>query len=61
MRLSRDVGDVIMDLNGVEQSSSMPLGGADNITVNDLTGTGVTQVAIDLGATAAAVTVRRTP
>ena len=28
----------------------MPLGGADNITVNDLTGTGVTQVAIDLSA-----------
>ena len=27
------------------------LGGADNITVNDLTGTGVTQVAIDLSAT----------
>ena len=32
-------------------SSSTPLGGADTVTVNDLTGTDVTQVAIDLAAT----------
>ena len=51
VRLSRDVGNITMDLNGVEQIQFAALGGADNITVNDLTGTGVTQVAIDLAAT----------
>lgn len=49
--LSRDVGNITMDLNGVEKIQLNALGGADNITVNDLTGTGVTQVAIDLGTT----------
>ena len=48
--LTRDVGNVTMDLNGVEHIQLNAAGGADNITVNDLTGTGVTQVAIDLGA-----------
>ena len=43
-----------MDLNGVEHVQFDALGGADNITVNDLTGTDVTQVAIDLGAAPAA-------
>ena len=37
-----------MDLNGVEQIDVNALGGADTITVNDLTGTGVTQVNLDL-------------
>jgi Ca2+-binding RTX toxin-like protein len=50
-RLSRDVGGIVMDLNGVEKIQLNALGSADAITVNDLTGTGVTQVAIDLGAT----------
>ena len=48
--LFRDVGNVTMDLNGVEHIQLNALGGADTVTVNDLTGTGVTQVAIDLGA-----------
>ena len=49
---SRDVGIVTMDLNGVEQIDFVPRGGADNIFVGDLSGTGVTGVAIDLvGAT----------
>jgi Ca2+-binding RTX toxin-like protein len=51
VRLSRDVGAITMDLNGIEKIQLNALGGVDNITVNDLTGTGVTQVAIDLGAT----------
>src|SRR5260370_155679 len=46
--LVRDVGNVTMDLNGVEHIQLNALGGADNITVNDLSGTGVTQAAIDL-------------
>ena len=46
----RDVANITMDLNGVEHIQFNALGGADNITVNDLTGTDVTQVAIDLAA-----------
>src|SRR5262249_25281494 len=49
-RLTRDIGTVTMDLNGVERIEVNALGDADTITVNDLTGTGVSQVAIDLGA-----------
>ncbi len=56
--LSRDFGNVSMDLNGVEHIQLNALGSADTITVGDLTGTGVTQVTIDLGAGA---TVQRTP
>src|SRR5258708_3508742 len=49
VRLSRDVGGVVMGLNSVEHIQLNTLGGADTITVNDLTGTGVTQVNLDLG------------
>src|SRR5262249_684513 len=52
VRLSRDVGNVVMDLNGVEHIQVNALGGADTITVNDLTGTDVTRVALDLSAPA---------
>ncbi len=48
VRLVRDVGNITMDVNGVEHIQLQAAGGADNITVNDLTGTGVTQAAIDL-------------
>ena len=46
--LFRDLGAITMHLNSVERIELKPLGGADNTTVNDLTGTGVKQVAIDL-------------
>jgi hypothetical protein len=48
--LFRDVGNVTMDLNGVEHLQLNASGGTDTITVNDLTGTGTNQVAIDLAA-----------
>ena len=48
LRMFRDVGNVTMDVNGVEQVNVVALGGADTVTVNDLTGTGVTQVNLDL-------------
>lgn len=48
--LARGLGSIVMDVNRVERISVSPLDGADNITVNDLTGSGVTQVAIDLAA-----------
>jgi Ca2+-binding RTX toxin-like protein len=51
IRFTRDVGNVTMDLNSVENIDFTARGGADNITVGDLTGAGVTQVAIDLAAT----------
>jgi len=47
---TRDVANITMDLNSVEHVDFNALGGADNITVNDLTGTGVSQVNLDLGA-----------
>ncbi len=49
--LSRTAGNVTMDLNGVERIQFDAVGlNADHITINDLTGTDVKQVAIDLGA-----------
>ena len=63
VRLTRDVGNVVMDLNGVEGIDFKALGGADTVTVNDLTGTGLSQLNIDLVGTpgAAPVTDRPTP
>jgi Ca2+-binding RTX toxin-like protein len=49
-RLFRDVGSVSMDLDGIERIELAAAGGADTVTVSDLTGTDVTQVAIDLAA-----------
>jgi Ca2+-binding RTX toxin-like protein len=50
VRFTRDIANITMDLNGIENINFAALGGIDNITVGDLTGTGVTQVAIDLAA-----------
>jgi Ca2+-binding RTX toxin-like protein len=44
------VGEVL-DINDVERVQLTALGGADHIAVHDLTGTDITQVAIDLTAT----------
>jgi Ca2+-binding RTX toxin-like protein len=49
VRLTRDVANITMDLNGVEGININALGGADTVTVNDLTGTDVSQLNIDLG------------
>src|SRR5581483_8327538 len=46
--LSRDVGNVTMDLNGLEQLELRTLGGADHVIVNDLTGTDLTQIELAL-------------
>jgi hypothetical protein len=48
VRLTSDVGNVTMDLNAVEGIELNARGGADTITVNDLTGTGVINVQVDL-------------
>src|SRR5262249_49013626 len=47
-RLTRDVGNITMDLNGVEHIQLNALGAADTITVDDLTGTDVKQVSLEL-------------
>jgi hypothetical protein len=56
--LFRTQGNITMDLNSVERIElNDALGGTDNITINDLTGTDVKQVAIDLGAGADTITI----
>ena len=47
----RDVANVTMDLNQVEHIEFNALGGSDVITVNNLTGTDVTQVDVNLSST----------
>jgi Ca2+-binding RTX toxin-like protein len=44
----RNVASVVMDLNDVEGIDLKALGGADNIVVNDLSGTDLTEVNTDL-------------
>jgi predicted lipoprotein with Yx(FWY)xxD motif/Ca2+-binding RTX toxin-like protein len=47
-RLFRDVGTVTMDTAGVERVDLNALGGADLVTVNDLSGTDVGTLSVDL-------------
>ena len=49
--LSRDVGAVTMNLDHIENIDVNAVGGADTITVDDLSKTDVKHVAIDLSAT----------
>src|SRR5262249_20750319 len=48
LRFTRDPGSVVMDVDGVERVDFNALGGADTITINDLTGTDVTEVNLNL-------------
>src|SRR5947208_2038614 len=50
VRFFRDVASVTMDLDDVERIDFNALGGADMIVVNDLSGTDVTQVNLNLTA-----------
>ncbi|OWJ66121.1 calcium-binding protein [Inquilinus limosus] len=52
----RDVAAVNMDMNDVERIQFTALGGADKVTVHDLTGTDTTRIGIDLAATAGGTT-----
>src|SRR5215471_13952806 len=52
LRFTRDVGNVVMDVAGVEQVNIAALGGADTIDVHDLSGTDVTKVNINLASSA---------
>jgi Ca2+-binding RTX toxin-like protein len=48
VRFFRNVATITMDLNDVERIETNALGGADNMVVNDLSGTDVTAVATDV-------------
>jgi Ca2+-binding RTX toxin-like protein len=52
VRFFRNVANITMDCNGVEVVKFNALGGADKITVNDLTGTDVKNVNLDLASPA---------
>ena len=48
LKFTRDVASITMDTVGVERVDFNALGGADAVTVNDLTGTDVNSVNVDL-------------
>jgi Ca2+-binding RTX toxin-like protein len=48
MRFTRDIANIVMDVNGLERVDLNAKGGVDTITVNNLAGTGVTDVNSDL-------------
>ena len=50
VRFTRNIANIVMDLNDVESIDAKMLGGADNLVVNDLSGTDVTNVVADLAA-----------
>lgn len=47
-RFTRNIGNIVMDLNDVEKIELNALGGADTVIVNDLSGTDITQVDVKL-------------
>lgn len=51
VRFTRDVASITMDLNGTEHVAFNALGGADQITVNNLSGTDATQIDVNLAGT----------
>ena len=51
VRFTRDVANIVMDLNDVEVIDVNALGGTDTMTVNDLSGTDVVDVNADLAGT----------
>jgi Ca2+-binding RTX toxin-like protein len=49
VRFTRNIAAIVMDLNDVESIDVKALGGADNIVVNDVSGSDLTNVSADLG------------
>jgi Ca2+-binding RTX toxin-like protein len=47
----RDVANITMDMDGVERIVFDALGGADNVAINDLSGTAADEIVVNLGAT----------
>lgn len=48
LRFTRNIANIVMDTNDLERVDFNALGGADQITVNDLSGTDVTEVNVNL-------------
>jgi Ca2+-binding RTX toxin-like protein len=48
VRFTRNLGNIVMDLSDFEALDVNALGGTDSLTVNDLAGTGLTNVTADL-------------
>jgi len=55
LRFTRDIASIVMDVDGVETVDFVARGGADRVTVGDLTGTDVTAVDANLGGADGAV------
>ncbi len=56
VRFLRNVANITMDLNDVERIDLNALGGADQLTVNDVSGTDLTAVSTDLAGSVGATT-----
>jgi Ca2+-binding RTX toxin-like protein len=50
VRFTRDVANIVMDFDGIERLDVKELGGTDQTTVNDLSGTALTAVDLNLAA-----------
>jgi len=48
---TRNLGNIVMDLNDLETVTVNALGGTDTVTINDMTGTDATQVRVNLAGT----------
>jgi Ca2+-binding RTX toxin-like protein len=48
VRFTRNIASIVMDMDGVEEIDVNALGGADQATINDMTGTDLTQVTVNL-------------
>jgi Ca2+-binding RTX toxin-like protein len=51
VRFTRNLGNIVMDLNDIESIDLNFLGGADRTTVNDLSGTDLVEINVDLAGT----------
>ena len=49
VRFTRNIANITMDLNDVESITARTVGGADDVTVHDLSGTDIRRVTTDLG------------
>jgi Ca2+-binding RTX toxin-like protein len=50
LRFTRNIANIVMDVDGTELIDTQALGGADSATVHDLSGTAVTKASFDLEA-----------
>ena len=51
MRFTRNLGNIVMDLNDVEAIDLNTLGGTDTTTINDLTGTDLVEINVNQAGT----------